>query len=109
MFLPCSQVIPQVLNVFPKGVLNSTRFQTLMFHPKSSPSHLHNLGVLCMDSGLSVQVLFGGEICFPFSQWDGPRYLAFILFKFGGRGAKKIIFPFFPVSQCVLTIFSLNS
>jgi len=31
VFRPCSQVVYQVLNVFPKGVLNSTGFQTHMF------------------------------------------------------------------------------
>jgi hypothetical protein len=49
----------------------------------------------------------GGRIYFPFSQWEGPRCLAFIPFKFGGR--EGFFFPFFPVSQCVLTVFPLSS
>ncbi len=38
-----------------------------------------------------------GRIYFPFSQWEGPRCLAFIPFKFGGR--EGFFFPFFLVSQ----------
>ncbi len=167
VFLPCSQV----LNVFPKGVLNSTGFQTYMFCPKSSPSHLYNWGVLCkgyyslgeklwrtlLQRGISCsqwegrimlsrclgffprclgffpfkfgglgwwEVFFssciwcgewtmstwtmdfpykfywegrGRRICFPFSQWEDPRCLAFISFKFWGQEGFFSIFPCFPM------------
>jgi hypothetical protein len=51
------------------------------------------------DSGLFMQVLFGrggGKIYFPFSQWEGPRCLAFIPFKFGGWEEFFFHFSLFP-------------
>jgi len=49
----------------------------------------------------------GKRICFPFSQWEGPRCLAFVPFKFAGVG--RIFFSFFSVSQCVSRVFPLSS
>jgi hypothetical protein len=62
--------------------------------------------VFGVDSGLSMQVFLGWgvRICFPFPQWEGPRCLAYIPFKFGGQEGL-----FFPVSQCVPTVFPLSS
>jgi hypothetical protein len=56
-------------------------FFQAIFGVKSGLSSVH------LDGGLSMKVLGGGgaRICFPFSQWEGSRCLAFILFKFGGR------------------------
>jgi hypothetical protein len=41
VFLPFLQVVPQVTNVFPMGIPNRSGFQTHMFCPKSSPSHIY--------------------------------------------------------------------
>jgi hypothetical protein len=59
-----------------------------------------------VDNELFMQVLFGREerIYFPFSQWEGPRCLAFIPFKFGGWKGFYFHFSLFPnvFSQCSL-------
>jgi len=46
----------------------------------------------------------GRRIYFPFSQWEDPRCLAFILFKFGGREGFFFHFSLFPnvFSRCSL-------
>jgi len=46
----------------------------------------------------------GGRIYFPFSQWEGPRCLAFIPFKFGGQEGFLFHFFLFPnvFSRCSL-------
>jgi len=67
-----------------------------------------------VESGLSIQVLLGrgrGEIYFPFSQWEGPRCLASIPFKFwGGEKGFFSISPYFPMcSQGVPFKFLMGS
>jgi len=111
VFPPCSQVVPQVLNVFPKGVPNS--WVGGWRGGFCFKLYLSGLSSVHLDSGLSMQVLLRkggwgrGRICFPFSQWEGPRCLAFTPFQFRGPG--RIFFSFFPVSQCVPTLFPLSS
>jgi hypothetical protein len=48
--------------------------------------------------------VWGGRIYFPFSQWEGPRCLPFIPFKFGGREGFFFHFSLFPnvFSRCSL-------
>ncbi len=58
-----------------------------------------------------MKVLFrreGGRDLFSFQPMEGPRCLSSIPFKF--EGAKRVfIFSFFPLSQCVPTVFPLSS
>jgi hypothetical protein len=60
--------------------------------------------VFGVESGQAMQVLFGpgGRIYFPFNQWEGPRCLAFIPFKFGGQEGFFFHFSLFPnvLSRC---------
>ncbi len=68
-FFLCSQKVP---NVFPKGVPNSTLLESLMFCPKSSPSHLYMWAkgeALYLSIGSSI---LGRLHSFNFFFRDGP-------------------------------------
>jgi hypothetical protein len=61
-------------------------------------------GEWTMDFSCKFYLGAGGRIYFPFSQWEDPRCLAFIPFKFGGREIFFFHFSLFPnvFSRCSL-------
>jgi hypothetical protein len=54
------------------------------------------LGQWTVDFPCKFYLGAGGRIYFPFRQWEGPRCLAFIPFKFGGQEGFFFHFSLFP-------------
>jgi hypothetical protein len=101
----------QVFNVFPKGVPNSWGggcrggFCFKLYLSGLSSAHL--------DSRLSMQVLLGrgGGLGggFVFLSANGKAQGALLLLLLSLGAGKDFFFSFFPVSQCVPTMFPLSS